>query len=589
MDETKRWMLGANELERRRTRRAGAGTSRRGRGGRSRRWWHAACASSALSFSLGSIAEAQELPPPVTAPSGVTEVNPSAPALSDELPPPPPPVELAPAPLAPPPPPVLVPTPPPAPPPSILVAPPPPPAPPVGIQPPLPTQPLPAPSGWLPVITGSYFTRYELRSGYDDLGVATPTYRQRFIDGDAFYYRLRFGIGTGMLDVGRGLKVGLQFTPQATGVFGNLGPNTIADAALGLHEGYARVQGTYARFDAGRFEMNYGDALVIGNLDWNEVARSFDGMRAHIASSPNSAWLDLFATVIREGRLDIPGRGTTLDQSNGIGLGDIYFTGAYAALGPAIMKGLDLDAYALVRGWATAKDLRATAANVNSTYRRDGATELTLGTRAKQKIGAFDYRVEGGLQTGTRPGAAPAATTPAPIPTVKNANVLAGQIDLELGVSAPNERFRASVEGVYASGDDPKSKKNEGWDELYPTSHKWLGLSDAFVQNGVKRTNVLSAILHLTAVPLPNLTLQADGHLFARPQPLTVGGKDGVAGGEVDIGAVYVLAKGLKTRALYAVFVPTDRLYTDMLPATGYNRGGPDPVHFCEVELRYDL
>src|SRR5690606_33187370 len=116
--------------------------------------------------------------------------------------------------------------------------------------------------GWSPVFTGSYFTRYEARSGYDDAQVA----RGRFQDGDAVFYRLRLGIGGDVFDAG-GLNVGFQFTPQVSGAFGVL-PNTLSDADLGLHEGYLRVSGAHARVDSGRFELNYGDSLVLGNLDW---------------------------------------------------------------------------------------------------------------------------------------------------------------------------------------------------------------------------------------------------------------------------------------------------------------------------------
>ena len=50
-----------------------------------------------------------------------------------------------------------------------------------------------------------------------------------------------------------------------------------------------------------------------------------------------------------------------------------------------------------------------------------------------------------------------------------------------------------SVEGIYASGNDPATEKHEGWDELYPTAHKFLGLADVFTR-AVKRTNVRSGV-----------------------------------------------------------------------------------------------
>ena len=443
------------------------------------------------------------------------------------------------------------------------------------------------------MFTGSYFTRYELRTGYDDLGLSSATARQRFLEGDAFVYRARFGIGTGLFDIGQGLKVGLQFTPQTTGTFGNLttnpaAPNTVVDANIGLHEGYARVQGAYTRLDVGRFELNYGDSLIVGNLDWNEIGRSFDGARAHISTAPNSAWFDIFATVLDEGRTDFLRGANYLDQSPGMGMGDIYFLGAYGAFGPAIMQGLDLDVYALVRTWSDAKNLRVAPANAMSPlYRRENAAEATFGVRAKQRIKFFDYRFEAGIQYGSRPGSV-AAMAMAPPTRVQNVDVFAQHADLEIGFTIA-ERFRVGLEGIYASGDDPTTPENEGFDELFPTAHKFLGLSDAFVQNGSKRTNVLSGVLHLTAAATKTLTLQADGHLFSRLEesPATYN-EDGFAGGEVDVGAVLVMGKGLKLRSTYAIFFPKTGIYRDVLPSP-LVANNADPVQFFELELRLDI
>lgn len=431
---------------------------------------------------------------------------------------------------------------------------------------------------WSPVFTGSYFARYELRSNYDAMGVS----RGRFLEGDATFFRLRFGVGTGLFDIGNGLKVGLQFTPQAAGVLGALGPNTVADAVLGLHEGYARVQGALVRLDAGRFELNYGEALVLGNLDWNELGRSFDGLRARLAKDPAGSYLDLFATVIDEGR--DPALATSAPRTLGIGDGDVYFLGAYAGLGPALTKGLELDVYAFLQNYHEQRGLKLVPADATSaSYRREGANQVTLGARVKQRLGALDYRAEGGLQFGSRQGAVPVAMPAAPPVTVqRSVDARAFQIDAELGMNMIEDKLRVGVEGIYASGDDPDTQRNEGWDELYPTAHKFLGLADVLHQRGVKRTNVTSGVLHLTVKPTAKLAVQADGHYFARPQK--VNGVTGRAGAEVDVGAAYTLAKGLKVRALYALFLP-DKDFYPMPSAVG----PIDPIHYAEVELRYDL
>jgi hypothetical protein len=64
-------------------------------------------------------------------------------------------------------------------------------------------------------------------------------------------------------------------------------------------------------------------------------------------------------------------------------------------------------------------------------------------------------------------------------------------------------------------------------------------------------------------------------------------GKTGLAGSELDFGAAYTLAKGLKCRALYAVFMPSEEFYPAAPALIG--KVSPDPIHFGEIELRYDL
>jgi hypothetical protein len=367
------------------------------------------------------------------------------------------------------------------------------------------------------------------------------------------------------------------------------------DAQLGLHEGYARVQGDHVRFDTGRFELSYGDALVIGNLDWNEVARSFDGVRARLSPKPNGAWVDLFATLVDEGRdptLATPGNAGA--KGMGFGDGDAFFYGAYAALGPKITQGLEFDLYLLGSSWHEQKNLKLVDPTnpANTTmYKRGDAHQVTAGARLKQRIKFVDYRAEAGVQAGSRLGAAPKfdATGAITSNVQSSVNVGAYQIDAELGLNMLEDKLRVGAEGLYASGDKADTKHmNEGWDELYPTTHKWLGLADVLNQGGVKRTNATSGVLHLTLRPTKDLSMQADGHLFVRPQDTTTPTgklvKAGPVGDEVDIQAGYALGKGLKVRALYAVFLPDKNYYP--APSTV---GHIAQVQYGELELRYDL
>jgi hypothetical protein len=99
------------------------------------------------------------------------------------------------------------------------------------------------------------------------------------------------------------------------------------------------------------------------------------------------------------------------------------------------------------------------------------------------------------------------------------------------------------------------------------------------------------------AVPAKGLTANIDGHLFARVEE-TAGAaptmgmaplKKGYAGSEVDIGLAYQLVKGLKARALYGLFLPGSDFYPTASAIPSAKGKDADPVHFLEVELRYDL
>ena len=400
-----------------------------------------------------------------------------------------------------------------------------------------PAQPPPDPP--LQIIpSGSLFTRFELRRRYDDLGVSAG----RFTEGDAVAARMRLGLNTSPWDLGAAGTVHTRFAIQATGFWG-LMPQQLADANAGLHEAYLSWEATpWFSLTVGRMELDYGDALVIGNVDWHENGRSFDGARSRFRFSPG--WLDLFWTQLTEGRGGTDSR---------FGAGDSYFGGLYASftLDPA----LTLDPYALFRvvpAWRQPEEA-------------DEPTTVlaTVGLRATGRVAAFDYRLEGGAQAGRQRPGPQAASQPA----------RAYQIDAELGINLLANRLRVGLEGFIASGDDPETARYEGWDQLYPTAHKWLGLMDVTGP----RSNVGGGVLHLKASPVQPVRLMAQAHVFARPA--VADGVDHYLGSELDLGAAYVIGPGFVARALYGVYLP--------------NEDGPlgesRAAHYVETELRFDF
>jgi hypothetical protein len=212
---------------------------------------------------------------------------------------------------------------------------------------------------------------------------------------------------------------------------------------------------------------------------------------------------------------------------------------------------LELDLYALFSTFGATDLVDATG----TPYHRNTATITTIGARAKHKVGMLDYRAEGGIQLGENPGLAPAV----PGETATSQRMLAYHGDAEIGLS-PVKEVRVSLGGLYASGDDPTTtNKQEGWNELFPTGHKFLGLMDVIGA----RTNIISGNLKVKANVAASTIVKLDGHLFARAEDGGLGrvGEEQLAGTEVDLQLVQKIGKWAYTRGLYGMFIPLEQHY----------------------------
>ena len=459
-----------------------------------------------------AFAQAPAAPPPAA------ESPPSAP-VAEPAPPPTPAPEVAPPPVA-------------------TAATPPPPA----VEPE-----APAPS-LLPVKLGTdVWSRFEVRENYDKLGVS----RGRFQEGDETFFRARLTLESNALQLTDGATGLVYFAPQATGIWGTQGlGGTVGEASLGIYEAYFKLATPSLAVKAGRFALNYGDALVIGNLDWHQSGRAFDG--AHLRYSFGKASVDAFVTQLSDGW---PGLNKTFL------IGDNYFWGLYGQFGELLAEGLALDVYALGKS-AAATDVPVDPTDPTlGTAHVDGATFVTLGARAKQKLDAFDYRIEAGLQVGKTPARS------APL------NKLAYQADVEAGY-APVKGFHLALNGAIASGDgDATDDADNAWDELYPTTHKWFGLTDVI---GL-RTNVMSLNLKLSGNVTASTTATLDAHVFARPQSNGLGrapdANSDLAGYELDAQLIQKIGKYAGVRGLYCVFIPNKDYY-----------GSDKLAHFFELQ-----
>jgi hypothetical protein len=374
------------------------------------------------------------------------------------------------------------------------------------------------------------------------------------------------------IDVGDGVEVSAAFVPQAAYTWGeNTGATpTVTDyPAVLLYEGYASVGTKRYKLDVGRFAMNYGDSLVIGDVGWSEVGRSFNGVRMRVSPTDKPAYVDGFVTLINEGRL------VTQKPVSG----DNYFWGVYAGLGPLFMEKFDWDLYWL--NFSTARSSKVTVSNgamppATAVGDQDAAWEATLGTRVKGSAEPIDYRVEAGYQLGTR-SVVPTFARPQPADVDRSAY----QVDAEVGVT-PAKGFRIGLEGLIASGDDLETAdKTEGYNELYPTGHKWLGLTDVLVP----RTNIMSAVLHLKYQPAKSWSFMLDAHYFTQPEADALE-TDGAIGSEINAFITYAIGGGAELKGLYGVFLPTEEYW---LPRATSDDVAGNPIHYFELQLGIDF
>lgn len=393
-------------------------------------------------------------------------------------------------------------------------------------------EPTGTPAGPLSV-GGSFWSRYEHRTGYESLGAS----RGRFVEGDFAVFRARLDLRTRLLELDGGWRAQAVFSPQADGFWGQQ-PTTVSTANLGIYRGYLSLSRDGLSLDVGRFDMNYGDALVIGDLRWHQTGRSYDGARTRV--SGDGWWVDGFFTQLDDGLRNALGE----TRGNPAFLdGDVFFTGIYASLGGLIGEATTVEPYLLGQIWPK-----------RSSDGARPAIQGTAGLRALQRFGPVDLRLEGGAQFGRRRV------------ELDNPDVLAFAADAEAGLTVARG-LRLSLEAAYASGDDPGSGTVEGWDQLYPTGHKWLGLMDIIGP----RTNVASGVFHARFGSGP-FGLKLDVHSFLRPE--TADDQDAFAGVESDLQARYRFGDPVLLRAMYALFVPGSAF-----------AGDPDPAHYAELQL----
>ena len=228
-------------------------------------------------------------------------------------------------------------------------------------------------------------------------------------------------------------NVSVFIQPQFTKNFGSSEPTTGGRASGGLQDTRFDVHQAkimYTFHDSwnlwlGRQEFAYGNHLVVGNVGWHNVGRSFDAIRLRKNYSDKKGWTDIFWSQIEEKD------GTTFTA-------DDEFYGLYTHL-------KDLGPLAETEIYVFYSEDDGNASPLPKAF-------MTYGARLKAIFGGLDVGLEGTGQS----------------------EYDSNQIDFELGYKFNTIRLFAG----YATA-------HKDYQQLYPTAHKFLGTADLFGRRNI--------------------------------------------------------------------------------------------------------
>ena len=299
----------------------------------------------------------------------------------------------------------------------------------------------------------------------------------------------------------------------------------------------------------GRQTLSYGDERLLGVSDWNNLSRVFDAAKLRWEAKNWS--VDLFSASL----VDNTDRGQ-FNQSD-------FLNGRERNRGE-MLNG--------VYGSTKAFGLQTTDLYVLHLHQEVGGGNTnfyTCGTRVKSNPGAFssakadgkkkpvgfDYSGEFAFQTGKLNK----------LGVVKNLQAFALNAGGGFTFDAPGTP-RLGLAYSYATGDkNSADSKWDGFQNLYPTNHKFYGQFDAFSWQNMHDMEV-----NFKVTPVKNVTIKAELHAFwlattndywYRASTSTLrsvsaaGGAGSYAGSEADLTATWNVTKPVAVEAGYSRFV----------------------------------
>lgn len=354
----------------------------------------------------------------------------------------------------------------------------------------------------------------------DAAAVGTSGYKQ----GGFFEQRTRLNAGA---DVDENTKVFIQ--AQDSRGWGSEASTTTSGngvQGLDLSQGYIemnKIAGQPLSLRLGRQALNYGDARLIGSLEWSNNARRFDAVK--FTYTHDIANVDVFWAKV----MDLGG-----DYNK-----DNNLLGVYATLN--VIPGNNLDVYLLDKLIAGGTDIK------------------TFGARVKGDVKPVnvDYNAEIAIQSGD------VTST-----VTQSANAYA----LKAGYTIPDVMgLRVGVEYDSATGDKASTAtKVEAFDNLYPTNHYLYGFTD-----DVNLTNIKAMSIGASINPKANVKVAVEYWKYTKSEK--VGGKDDM-GSELNLKVNHEMSKKVNCELAYALRDAGD-IATAAYPSGAFGTYGTTPVN----------
>lgn len=277
------------------------------------------------------------------------------------------------------------------------------------------------------------------------------------------------------------------------------------DAGVDVHQAYLFV-GNHKEFPLslriGRQELNYGDQRLVGAFRWNNIMRTFDGIKARYQNG--FVGVDLFTGGVVYTRSNHLNRSNPKDRFS-----SAYFN--FTKLGSFTQNNI-------VESYLLARNVKRSIATDNwsgvpAPFRFPGAQDLyTAGVRIKSKPGAYgpwDYGVETMYQFGNRTAVFPATTVAAALAAPRLDQHAYAAI-VQGGYTWAKVAFQPRLALIYSHGSGDKDStdgSSNTFQNLFPTNHLFYGYMDL---NSLQNMNDVR--LAYTVKPTATSMVALEGH-----------------------------------------------------------------------------